>query len=291
MNKTKTLIIGANGMLGGSLIRCLSKDPTLEVVGTIRGSAASKSLGNQGVYNLIEGIDVADFSSVKKVLKDFGPAYVLNCVGIIKQLKDSKSPVLSIEINSLLPHKLADACNDVGARLIHFSTDCVFSGSKGAYSEKDTPDATDLYGRSKLLGEVDYGPHLTLRTSIIGHELDKAVSLVDWFLQNEGPVNGYVNAVFSGMPTVYVSEFLRAHVFGSELRGLYHLSVEPINKHKLLCLIKDEYGLSTEISPYADFCIDRSLSSGKLRAATGFVYPTWENLIRKMREEYLEYFV
>jgi dTDP-4-dehydrorhamnose reductase len=199
--------------------------------------------------------------------------------------------VPSIEINSLLPHKLADACTDVGARLIHFSTDCVFSGSRGAYSETDTPDATDLYGRSKLLGEVDYGPHLTLRTSIIGHELDKAVSLVDWFLHNEGPISGYVNAVFSGMPTVYIAEFLRAHVFCGELRGLYHLSVEPINKYKLLCLIKDQYGLSTEISPYEDFRIDRSLNSEKLRSATGFVSPAWEDLITKMREEYLEYFV
>ena len=170
----RILVVGANGMLGGSLFRYLSKIPAFEVLGTVRSTEAKFALDQQGFAKIASGVDVTDFQTITKVISDFKPNYVLNCVGVIKQLDASRAPVPSIQINSLLPHQLANACDEADAKLIHFSTDCVFSGLAGSYKESDTPDATDLYGRSKLLGEVDYGPHLTLRTSIIGHELAKS---------------------------------------------------------------------------------------------------------------------
>ena len=277
-------------MLGSSLLRYLSKEATLEVLGTVRSLEAEKLLSCQGYNNTIREVDIIDFHTLRSVVMKFKPAYVLNCVGVIKQLEQSKAPVPSIEINSLFPHRIAKVCDEVGARLIHFSTDCVFSGIKGMYVESDIPDATDLYGRSKLLGEVDYGKHLTLRTSIIGHELGKAVSLVDWFLRQKGSVNGYRNAVFSGMPTVYVAEFLQKYVFGFDVFGLYHLGVDSIDKYSLLKLIGEHYEVSTDILPYDDFKIDRSLNSERLNSVTNFVPPSWDTLIQRMRREYLEYF-
>ena len=287
----RILVFGANGMLGGSLFRYLSKQPGYEVLGTVRSSEATNALNKQGFDNIVSGVDVEDFQSISSVIRDFRPNYVLNCVGVIKQLDAAKAPVPSITINSLLPHKLAESCDKFDAQLVHFSTDCVFLGQSGLYKESDRPDAVDLYGRSKLLGEVDYGPHLTLRTSIIGHELGKSLSLVDWFLSQHGSVKGYRKAIFSGMPTVFVAEFLKDHVFGKKVSGLYHLSVDPIDKNTLLQLINDAYSSGAEIIPCDDLVIDRSLNSDALRGATGFKPPSWPNLIKKMREEYLEYFL
>lgn len=288
--RSRVLVVGANGMLGGSLFRYLSKRPEFEVLGTVRGLEAKVALIHQGFENIVSGVDVTDFQTISSVIGDFRPDYVLNCVGVIKQLEAAKAPIPSITINSLLPHQLAASCDKFDAKLVHFSTDCVFQGRSGLYKESDTPDAADLYGRSKLLGEVYYGSHLTLRTSIIGHELGKSLSLVDWFLSQHGAVKGYRKAIFSGMPTVFVAEFLKDHVFGKKVSGLYHLSVDPIDKNSLLKLINDAYLTGTEIIPCDDFVIDRSLNSGALKAVSGFNPPPWPLLIKKMREEYLEYF-
>lgn len=286
----RVLVVGANGMLGGSLFRYFSKLPAYQVLGTVRSVEAKGALCQQGFDNTLAGVDVTDFQSISSVIEAFRPHFVLNCVGVIKQLDASKAPIPSIRINSLLPHQLAETCERFDAQLIHFSTDCVFLGRKGLYKESDNPDATDLYGKSKLLGEVDYGRHLTLRTSIIGHELGKSLSLVDWFLSQKGIVQGYTKAIFSGMPTVCVAEFLNDYVFGKELSGLYHLSVDPIDKYTLLQLINDTYSLGVDITPFDDFEIDRSLNSDSLRTATGFAPTPWPQLIKRMREEYLEYF-
>lgn len=288
---SKVLVLGANGMLGASLFRYLSKKPGLEVLGTVRQPQSAKKLQEKGYGSLKVGVDVNDFAEVENAIKVFRPDYLLNCVGIIKQLDQSKAPIPSLEINSLLPHRLAEVCEHVNAKLIHFSTDCVFSGRSGQYLESDTPDASDLYGRSKLLGEVGYGRHLTLRTSIIGHELNTSVSLVDWFLSQTGTVKGFNQAVFSGLPTVYVAEFLYDYIFGESISGLYHLSVDPIDKYTLLQLVKTQYGADMELRPSGDLVIDRSLNSDRLRKDSGFAPLRWEELIKKMREEYLEYFV
>lgn len=286
----RILIIGASGMLGSSLHRYFSKQVAFDVLGTVRSPEVAGSLSNMGFDNVQIGIDVSNFDTVVESIKNFKPDYVINCVGLIKQIDKANSPISSIEINSLLPHQLAIACDNGAARLIHFSTDCVFSGSSGSYNEASLPTATDIYGRSKLLGEVDYGPHLTLRTSIIGHEMQSAVSLVDWFLNQSGPIKGFQKAVFSGLPTVFVAEFLKDFILGKKISGLYHLSVEPIDKCSLLQLVKQMYNLPVNIIPDDKLVIDRSLNSHKLRELTGFTPPSWPELVKKMRKEYLEYF-
>lgn len=287
----KVLILGVSGMLGSSLHRYLSCNTGIEVVGTVRNDGLKNKLAVMGFNNVISNIDVTDDNALYKLIEREKPHYVLNCIGLIKQLSVSKVHVSSIEINSLLPHKLALVCSELSSKLIHFSTDCVFSGEKGMYKECDLPDTADLYGRSKLLGEVDYGGHLTLRTSIIGHELFSNHSLVDWFLNQQTDVKGFSNAVFSGLPTCYLAEFLMEKVFPSKsLSGLYHLSAEPIDKFSLLTLIKDKYQRETYIEKFPDFRLDRSLDSELIRAEVNWKAPSWEDLIDKMHYEYIEYF-
>lgn len=286
----KIVVLGANGMLGGSLHRYFTKTEH-SVVGTVRSNLALKQLSDWGFSNIISGIDATDYDAVESVIAELEPDYVFNCIGLIKQLSQSELPIPAIEINSLLPHKLAELCTKYESRLVHFSTDCVFSGSTGGYTESSLPDATDLYGRSKLLGEVDYGQHLTLRTSIIGHELNSNVSLVDWFLNQKGSVRGFSKAIFSGLPTCYVAEFIDNYVISNPgLSGLYHLSAEPINKYQLLLLIKNTYGIDIDMVDYPDFVIDRSLNSNKLRNIINFKPVTWPDLVEKMNDEFNQYF-
>ena len=204
-------------MLGGSLFRYLSEIKSLDILGTVRSKSASEELRLQGFNNFETESTPAALRSLRQTILNFKPEFVLNCVGVIKQSEASKRITNLIKINSLFPHLLAEVCDEVGAQLIHFSTDCVFSGSVGMYKETDLPDAIDGYGRSKLLGEISYRPHLTLRTSIIGHELNKSLSLVDWFLKQNGSVRGFKNAIFSGLPTVCVADFLNNYVFWEKL--------------------------------------------------------------------------
>lgn len=286
----KILVLGANGMLGGSIHRYLS-NINYKVLGTVRSASAEKQLNNLGFKNIISGIDVLEIKQLRDLISEFRPDYIINCIGLIKQLPSASQYTLAIEINSLFPHKIAEICDDFDSKLIHFSTDCVFSGSKGNYTEESLPDSGDLYGRSKLLGEIDYGPHLTLRTSIIGHELNSNISLIDWFLSQEGAVKGFSNAIFSGLPTIYIAEFLDKFILKqSNLSGLYHLSTEPIDKYSLLKLVKSQYGLGITIEDYPDFVINRSLNCHQLKSVTGFTPPTWPELIKKMYDEYELYF-
>ena len=287
----KILVIGANGMLGGSIFRYFSNQKGYETLGSVRNIAAAKSLQKNGFLNIVSGVDVRDNKRLFDVFKDFNPDFIFNCVGLIKQLYDSKNPISAIEINSLLPHRLASLATQFGGKLIHFSTDCVFSGSKGNYLETDTADSTDIYGKSKFLGEVTYEGHLTLRTSIIGHEINSSVSLVDWFLSQNNAVNGFSKAIFSGFPTCYVAEFVHKYIFkNTNLSGLYHFSAEPIDKHSLLKLIKTVYKHDIDIIEKPDFVIDRSLNSVRLRIATSLNTPSWPELIKRMHDEHQQYF-
>ena len=216
------------------------------------------------------------------------PDVVINCIGIIKQLPNANNHLESLAINSTLPHRLAKYCDAIGAKLVHFSTDCVFSGKQGFYKEEDFPDAYDLYGRTKFLGEVAYENSVTLRTSIIGHELDRSKSLVDWFLSQSGEVKGFSKAVFSGLPTIEVARVVKEYVIPNpNLSGLFHLSVDPINKYDLLNLVATTYGKSINIIRDDNLVIDRSLNSDRFRAATGFKPKPWPELIKDMHEDYL----
>jgi dTDP-4-dehydrorhamnose reductase len=281
----RVLVMGASGMLGNAVLRLFSQSSGYVAFGSVRSSVARRLLPDSLQENVITGVDVENIDSLMHLFSVVRPDIVINCVGLVKQLTEADDPLAAIPINALLPHRLARLCEVARARFVHLSTDCVFSGAKGMYTESDAADAIDLYGRSKYMGEVDYPHAITLRTSIIGHELDGARSLVGWFLSQEGSVKGFKRAIFSGLPTVEVARVIRDHVIPHpELRGLYHLSATPINKFELLALVAETYGKSIEISADEKLVIDRSLDSTRFRQATGFAPKPWPELIRSMQE-------
>lgn len=287
MKKTKRIVVlGATGMLGNAVLRFFANKTEYEVHGTVRNWNAVRELQNMApTARFVPGVDVESLDSLTRMFATVQPDMVINCIGIVKQLADANDPLIALPINALLPHRLARLAQVAGARLVHMSTDCVFSGAKGNYVESDFPDANDLYGRSKLLGEVDYPNVITLRTSIIGHELSGNRSLIDWFLSQTDEVQGYINAIFSGLPTVEIARIIHDHVIPNpDLHGLYHVSAVPINKFELLSLVADTYGKKIEIQPQDDFVIDRSLNSDRFRSATDFQPKPWPDLIRYMHE-------
>ena len=282
--KTRVLVIGASGMLGNAVLRLFAEDDTLDVTGSARSAGFLARLPESLRPRIVIGVDVDNADSLARLFATARPDVVINCVGLVKQLAEADDPLAAIPINALLPHRLARLCDVAGARLVHVSTDCVFSGRTGGYTEADAPDATDLYGRSKLMGEVDYPHAITLRTSIIGHELGSAHGLVGWFLAQEGAIKGFTRAIFSGLPTVELARVIRDHVLPHpELHGLYHVSAAPIAKFDLLNLVARAYDRSTQIAPDDRLVIDRSLDSSRFRAATGYAPPDWTELIRRMR--------
>lgn len=282
-NSKRVLVIGASGMLGNAVLRLFSQSPNYEVFGSVRSSAVRRLLPENLQPNLIDGVDVEHADSLMRLFDIARPNVVINCVGLVKQLAQAGEPLAAIPLNALLPHRLARLCAVAGARFVHISTDCVFSGSKGMYTESDAADAGDLYGRSKFLGEVDYPHAITLRTSIIGHELTGAHSLVNWFLAQEGRVMGFRRAIFSGLPTVEIARVIRDYVIPNpELHGLYHLSSAPINKFDLLKLVAATYSKSIDIIPDEQLVIDRSLDSNRFRQTTGFEPKSWPELITSM---------
>lgn len=279
----RILVFGSSGMLGHKLVQELSKHA--EVWGTLhKGCAPFSRFGILSESRCVANVDASDESDIRRALETIKPDIVLNAIGVIKQLPTSKDVITTLTINSIFPHRLAQFGEEFGFRLISLSTDCVFDGRKGNYAESDLPNATDLYGKSKNLGEVDYGNSLTLRTSIIGRELTTSHSLVEWFLLNEGgSVNGFHKAIYSGFPTVVLADIIRHLIFEHpELRGLFHVSSEPINKYELLKLLKEAYGVDIEIEPSDEIQIDRSLDSSRFRTATGFKPESWPEMIEKM---------
>jgi dTDP-4-dehydrorhamnose reductase len=271
-------------MLGHKLWRVFRD--RFETWTTVRcGPAAAEHCLDPG--RTLISVDVVNFDSVIGAFARCRPDVVVNCVGVIKQLPEAKDPLISLTVNSVFPHRLAGLCGSGGARLIHISTDCVFSGLKGMYTEDDKPDPDDLYGRTKLLGEVS-GPNcLTLRTSMIGPELGSSNGLLEWLLHcNERKVNGYTRAMFSGLTTGclagVVADLIDRH---AGLSGIYHVSSAPISKFDLLTLIRDAYKLDVDIEPFEDVRIDRSLNSIRFREATGFVPQDWPAMVREMARD------
>ncbi len=281
---TKVLILGASGMLGSAVLRLFAQSDGFITMGTVRSGHAARLLPTALRPLLIEGVDVDQFDSLARGIELARPDVIVNCIGVVKQLVEADDTLTALPINSLLPHRLARLCSLTGARLVHVSTDCVFSGSKGRYVESDFADADDLYGRSKYLGEVDYSHAVTLRTSIIGHELDGARSLLCWFLAQNDSVCGFTRAVFSGLPTVELARVVRDFVLPNpKLRGLYHVSAAPITKYDLLRLVATAYGKAIEIVPHGQLVIDRSLDSTRFQSATSYIPPSWPELIDRMR--------
>lgn len=283
----KILVFGLTGMLGHKLVQALQEK--FEVWATMRGRYTEiERLGIISAEKVIERTDAENYEQTIAAIERVMPDVVINAVGVIKQLPTSKDVIKTLTLNSIFPHQLAELAGRYGFRLITIGTDCVFSGAQGNYTEDDVPDALDLYGKSKNFGELPASANcLTLRTSIIGPEIRTAHSLVEWFLSNRGGrVRGYVNAIYSGFPTVYFAEIIADLIENHpQLEGLYHVSSEPINKYELLRLINESYGAGIEIEPYEDFRIDRSLNSDRFRAATNFRPPDWPALVAQMAED------
>jgi dTDP-4-dehydrorhamnose reductase len=286
--KTTVLILGATGMLGSTLFRVLSKDPSLQIYGTARQKSAKTFFPKTLAKNIIALDDIENNQLVRALLQKTKPDVVINCIGLIKQLNEANEALQAIPLNSVLPHRLSLLSKEVGARLILISTDCVFSGNKGNYKETDRADCTDLYGQSKLLGEIVDEKHvLTIRTSIIGHELRGGHSLVNWFLKQKGAVTGYCKAIYSGLPTVELANIIRDVVLpNAKLSGLYHIASEPISKYDLLHLIAKTYGKKIAISKVNSPKIDRSLSYAKFKKQTGYLPKPWNQLIDEMHADF-----
>lgn len=279
----RVLVLGASGMIGSAMFRVLSEQQDWSVFGTLRSGEAKRFFPRETGNNLLTRVDVDKPDEMLRAFSQVHPDVVVNCIGLTKHHKEAEAPLLAIPINALFPHRLAEVCAVGGARLVHVSTDCVFSGRKGAYSEGDEADATDVYGRAKFLGEVNYPHAITLRTSTIGHELQSQYGLLEWFLAQQGRCKGYRNAIFSGLPNTVFAQLVRDVVIPrSDLSGLYHVGASPIGKYDLLRLIADVYGKSIDIDLDEQFMIDRSLNSERFSSATGYVAPTWPELIKSM---------
>lgn len=286
----RVLIYGGAGMLGHKLAQTFRG--RFDVWTTLRGRPADQVFdGLFDAERTLSGVEATDFDSVVRAFGTVKPDVVVNAIGVIKQLPTAKDPVKVLNINSIFPHRLAALCQATGCRLISLSTDCVFNGRRGMYTETDVPDAEDLYGRSKYLGEVSGEGCLTLRTSIIGRELGSAHSLLEWFLSNRGGrVKGFTNAIYTGFTTIEMSKIIAGLIELDEpLTGLYHVSSEPVNKYDLLKLIRDAYGIDVEIEPFADFKIDRSLDSTRFRSETGYTPPAWPLMIEALARDETQY--
>lgn len=282
----KILVLGAGGMLGSACYQVFAENEKFLIYGTLRTLEQTAPI-RVGGGTLIPCVNALELSHLAYVFDQCSPDVVINCVGIIKQLDSVKNLPLLIETNALLPHRLADLSNRYGARLIHISTDCVFSGVKGMYKESDVADAADPYGRTKQLGETLASNAITLRTSIIGHEVKRAVSLVDWFLSQRGSVKGYRRAIFSGLPSVELARVIRDYVVPDrEMTGLYHVAAEPIAKFDLLGLVAKEYRSEANLVPDDTLVIDRSLDGQRFRERTGYVAAPWPTLVRSMRQHH-----
>lgn len=286
----KVLILGGSGMLGHKLWQVCAE--RFDTYVTLRQSAeAYAEIGLFDLARVVGNVSVDDFDSVARAVAKVEPEVVVNCIGIVKQDAGAKNPISSISINALFPHRLGQVCKAAGARLIHLSTDCVFSGSKGNYAENDAPDAMDLYGRTKLLGELTDEGCLTLRTSMIGRELRGAHGLLEWFLNQEGKtVRGFKRAIFSGFTTRALAEIITRIIAGhGQLAGVWHVAAEPITKFDLLSQVKEVYELKINIEPDESFVCDRSLNGERFRQATGLISPTWSDMISALGQDLTPY--
>lgn len=287
---TRVLVIGGAGMLGHKLIQTLS--PTFDVHTMVR--SWHPVYDRYGIFDpqrTISGTDISDFDAIVSILGRLQPQVVVNCVGVIKQLPTAKDPIVSITVNSLFPHRMAALCKATGSRFIHISTDCVFDGAKGNYTEDDPSNATDLYGRSKHLGEVSGEGSLTIRTSIIGRELKTTSGLVEWFLSQRGKqIKGFTKAIFSGLTTQGLSRIIASIINDHpQLSGLYQVSTDPIDKFDLLSRIGKAMNVAVDIRPDNDFTIDRSLNSQRFRSQTLIEIPGWDTLIADMAADTTPY--
>jgi dTDP-4-dehydrorhamnose reductase len=278
------LVLGASGMIGRTMVRELVKRHDWHVIASVRAAQLPGSFQQACV---VAGTDLNNADHLVRLFGEAKPDVVVNCAGVTKHLPEGNAPVSAISMNALLPHRLVAHCSMLGARLIHVSTDCVFSGRTGNYTESDQPDALDIYGRTKALGEVTGDGAITLRTSTIGHEWGTKFGLLEWFLA-QAQCKGFKHAIFSGLPTVEFARVVRDFVIpDTTLRGLYHVGAQAIDKFQLLHLINKAYGRSIQIDADEVFRIDRSLNSDRFSSETGYIAAPWPDLVESMYHDHI----
>jgi len=287
----RLLVLGAAGMLGHRICRLLIE--RFEIWGTFHNHDMDyRRYGILSPECSIAGVDAQDFSTVSSAIEKVKPDAIVNCIGIVKQRDESKQAIPSIHVNALFPHQLADLCVERGVRMVQISTDCVFSGSRGNYSEIDVPDPVDLYGRTKLLGELNQPGCLTLRTSIIGWQLNTFSGLLSWFaLQRNKHIKGYRKAVYSGFSTAVLAQLIGDILqTRPDLNGIYQVASEPISKFDLLVMLRNILGWNDiVIDPDDQFFCDRSLSGSRFAIATGWRPPSWESMLQGLAFEWPQY--
>jgi dTDP-4-dehydrorhamnose reductase len=285
MNRS-VLVLGCTGMLGHKLMHVLQSS-SYQVHGTTRSASASavqKKMALGPNAHIISEVDVDSILKIDNLVAELKPVAIVNCVGLIKQLPDAKKAVPSIKINALFPNQMAELADRHETRLIHFSTDCVYSGTKGFYNESDPTDPQDLYGKSKALGEVSGPGCLTIRSSIIGPELETQLGLFEWFYSRRGQkVKGYEKVLYTGLSTLEISKLVLNLIENfPKLTGIYNVASEPISKLEILKLINEKLKLGTEIIPDSDVVLDRTLNGAKFRELTGYRTPSWSDMIQQM---------
>ena len=283
----KLLILGANGLLGNTLTKYFFEKNNYETYGFLRDSSKLKFFKRKHISRLIIIQDVLNIYDLRRKIKKLMPDVIINCIGQTNKIRGENLNNIEkyINLNSLFPFRLKEICGEIKSRLIHFSSDCVFSGEKGFYSEKDNPDPTDIYGKSKLLGELDYENIITIRKSVIGHELDSKKGLLEWFLNYEGIVEGYKEAIFSGLTVLELARIIDMYILpNKDIKGIIHLSGDPISKYNLLKIIANQYNKIIKIEPNEDIKIDRSLNSDNFKNLTGYKSEPWSLLVKSMEE-------
>jgi dTDP-4-dehydrorhamnose reductase len=282
--RARVLILGGTGMLGHKLWQVLRQ--RVETWTTVRG-ARPPALELYESPNVIPTIDALDDGGIARALETSNPNVIVNCVGLVKQLREAADPIAAITLNALLPHRLVAQARRIGARVIHISTDCVFAGTRGHYAEQDAADADDLYGRTKYLGEIA-GPNcLTLRTSIVGREITGAHGLVEWFLSRRGGrASGFTHARFSGVTTQVLSVVIGDVIERQRhLEGVYQVAAAPIAKYDLLVRLNQEFDAGVTLEPSDAVRIDRTLDGRAFAAATGFTPPSWDHMVQELAND------
>lgn len=285
----KLLILGADGMLGHKLFQMLGMVYP-ETYGTVAKKISDSPMSRIPFFQtdkVISGVNPMDFQCLESIIREVAPDYVINCLRVATHGNEVAPPILSISVNSLLPHRLNDLCASQGIRLIHFSSDCVFSGQQGFYVETDTPDATHAYGQTRLLGDVVSDNALVIRGSVIGRELKGHTSLLDWFLRQDGrEIKGFTQAIYSGLSSIETARVVLMVLQKVPLlNGLYHVASDPINKYELLNLAKEAFKVDVMIHKEDGGSVDRSLNAEKFNGALGYVPPSWSAMMKELAEE------
>ena len=267
------LIIGSKGMAGHVIYNYFKENGKYVVKDIARGTDF-----HIPTYKL----DVTNFKELGAAIESEKPDIVINCIGILN--KDAEdNPDKAILLNSYLPHFLAKTGKDIGFKLVHISTDCVFNGAKGGYTEKSIKDGIGFYAQSKAIGEVGYGNNLTIRTSIIGPELKSGIGLFHWFMSQKGTINGYKQAYWTGVTTI---ELARAIIdaIDQDIIGIHHLvNNEKISKYDLISIFKEVFEKNNlEILPSEEYKIDKSLI--KTNNAFNYSVPSYRTMIVQMQQ-------